>query len=247
MRRFWLISIAMLMAAPAAFAQGANDYHRWEIAGTFVYAKQEANSGEQFVTVGTDHFNFQPCTPDGKDTLGANLQKIYCLRRGFKGGAGTVTFNLKKYVGVIGDFTALYKNDTAVDDFGSHVDTNKFKERTWEVLGGVQIKNNSKTLRFKPSIHVLAGFARQTSKDVQTSTGPFNFMLTDNVTSFAMKIGAAADVRLSERVDLRVFEINYNPIFARGNRRVPGNADFDLTVAGKRADNITLGIGIVIH
>ena len=247
MRRFLLLLVVLLSAVPGAFAQGANDYHRWEVAGTFVYAKQEANSGEQFITEGTDNFSFQPCTPEGKDNLGANLQKVFCLRRGFKGGSGTVTFNLKKYVGLIGDFTALYKNDTTVDDFDSHVDTNKFKDRTWEVLGGVQIKNNSKTLRFKPSIHVLAGFARQTSKDVQTSTGPFNFTLSDNVTSFALKVGAGADLRISERVDLRLFEINYNPIFARGHRHVPGNADFDLTVAGKRADNLTLGVGIVIH
>ena len=246
MQRCWVLLIVLLLSASGALAQSANDYHRWEIAGTFVYAKQEANSGEQFVTAGTDHFSFQPCTPDGKDILGANLQKVFCLRRGYKGGSGTVAFNLKKYVGVVGDFTGLFKTETTVDDFG-HIDTNKIKNRTWEVLGGVQIKNNSKTQRFKPSFHVLAGFARQTSKDVQTSTGPFDFTLTDNVTSFAMKIGAAADLRMGKRVDLRVFEINYNPIFANGRRHVPGNADFDLTVAGKRADNITLGAGLVFH
>ena len=62
-----------------------------------------------------------------------------------------------------------------------------------------------------------------------------------------MKIGAAADVRIGKRIDLRLFEINYNPIFASGTRHVQGNADFDLSLAGKRADNITLGVGIVIH
>lgn len=247
MRRLWIFLIVLLMGASSALAQSAGDYHRWEVAGSFVYAKQEANSGEQFTTEGSDQFNFHPCTPDGKDILGANLQRVFCLRRGFKGGSGSVTFNLKKYFGLVGEFTGLYKNDTTVDDFGAHVDTNKLYDRTWEGLGGVQIKDNSKTRRFKPSLHVLAGFARQTSKDVQTSTGPFNFTLNDKVTSFAMKIGAAADVRMTPRIDLRVFEINYNPIFASGKRHVPGNADFDLTVAGKRADNITLGVGIVIH
>jgi hypothetical protein len=247
MNRFWLLLIFLLAGSSATLAQSATEYHRWEVAGTFIYAKQEANSGEQFVTEGTDHFNLLPCTPDGKDALGAELQKTFCLRRGYKGGNGTVAFNVKKYVGLVGDFTALFKTEHTVDDFGEHIDTNKITNRTWEVLGGIQIKNNSKTQRFKPSVHVLAGFARQTSKDVQTSTGPFNFTLTDNVTSFAMKIGAAADVRISERVDLRVFEINYNPIFAHGTRHVPGNADFDLSVAGKRADNITLGVGLVFH
>ena len=246
MQRTCLILALMLTCSSAILAQKTNDYNRFEIAGTFVYAKQEANSGEQFVTAGTDHFNFLPCTPDGKDILGANLQKVFCLRRGYKGFNGTAAFNFRKHVGLLADFTGLFKTETTVDDFG-HIDTNKIRNRTWEVLGGVQVKNNSKTQRFKPSFHALAGFARQTSKDVQTSTGPFNFTLTDNVTSFAMKIGAAADLRLSERVDLRVFEVNYNPIFAKGTRHVPGNADFDLSVAGKRADNITLGVGIVIH
>ena len=247
MRQFWLAVTILLVSSSAAFAQGARDYHRFDVAGTFVYAKQEANSGEQFVTAGTDHFNFEPCTPLGVDVLGKNLQKVFCLRRGYKGFSGTAAFNFRKHVGLVADFTGLFKTETTVDDFGEHVDTNKIRNRTWEALGGLQIKNNSKTRRFKPSFHVLAGFARQTSKEVQTSTGPFNFTLNDNVTSFAMKIGAAADLRISERVDLRLFEINYNPIFAKGTRHVPGNADFDLSVAGKRADNITLGVGIVIH
>ena len=247
MQRFWLILVVVLAGSPAVLAQSASDYHRFDVAGTFVYAKQEANSGEQFVTEGPDTFNLLPCSPDGRDALGANLQKIFCLRRGFKGFNGSAALNFRKHVGLMADFTGLFKTDTTVDDFGAHVDTNKIKDRTWELLGGLQIKNNSKTARFKPSFHVLAGFARQTSKDVQTSTGPFNFTLTDHVTSFAMKIGAAADLRISKRVDLRLFEINYNPIFAKGTRRVPGNADFDLSLAGKRADNITLGVGIVLH
>jgi opacity protein-like surface antigen len=243
-RRFWFLVILILVSAPAAFAQ--RDYHRWEVAGTFVYAKQEPNSGEQTSVEGTDSFSFQPCTPDGADVLGHDLQGIFCLRRGFKGFNGSATYNFKKYVGVQGDITWLEKNDITVDDFGEHVDTNRFKDHTFEVMGGVQIKNNDTAKRFKPFFHVLAGFARQTSRDVQTSTGPFNFTLNDSVTSFAMKIGGGADLRLGKRIDLRLIEINYNPIFA-GGRHVPGNADFDLTLAGKRADNLTIGVGIVIH
>lgn len=244
MKKLWFVLILLAAGAPATLAQ--NDYHRWEVAGSFVYAKQEPNSGEQTVVAGPDAFSFQPCTPDGADILGHDLQRIFCLRRGFKGFDASVVYNFKKHFGVVGDVTYLYKNDITVDDFGAHVDTNRLRDRTWEVLGGLQIKNNDKERRFKPFFHVLAGLARQSSHDVQTSTGPFNFTLDDRVTSFAMKIGAGADIRMGKRIDLRVFEINYNPIFAR-DRHVPGNADFDLTVAGKRADNLTLGVGIVIH
>ncbi len=243
-KKFWFGLILILGAATAASAQ--SDYHRWDLAGTFVYAKQEANSGAQTVVEGKISFTFQPCTPDGADILGHDLQHVFCLRRGFKGFAASVTRNFTKFIGATGEVSWLYKNDITVDDFGAHVDTNRIKDRTWQALGGLQIKNNDKARRFKPFAHFLAGFAHQTSHDVQTSTGPFNFHLDDSITSFAMKIGGGADIRLGKRIDLRVFEINYNPIFARG-RHVPGNADFDLTVAGKRADNITLGVGIVIH
>jgi opacity protein-like surface antigen len=246
MRHVWFASLVLLAICTATVAQGTQDYHRFEVAGTFVYAKQEPNSGEQFITAGPEHFSFLPCTRDGLDALGQNLQGIFCLRRGFKGFDASATYNFKKKLGLKGDFTWLYKNDITVDDFGEHIDTSRLKDRTWEVLGGLQIKNNDKATRFRPFFHVLAGIAHQTSLDVQTSTGPFNFILDDKVTSFAMKIGAGADLRISERVDLRLFELNYNPIFAR-DRHVPGNADFDLTVAGKRADNITIGVGIVIH
>ena len=248
MRKFWLILMILSFGVSCAFAQSAKDYNRFEVGGTFVYAKEEANSGEQFVTAGGATFNILPCTPDGKNALGGNFQKVFCLRQGFKGFSGTAVFNFRKYVGVMADFTGLLKTIKAVDDFGTEIDTNTVKKRTWEGLGGLQIKNNSTTRRFKPSFHVLAGFAHQTSRDVQTSIGGANFTLTDNVTSFAMKIGAAADVRMGRRIDLRVFEINYNPIFAKGTRHVPGtDTDFSLSVAGKRADNITLGVGVVFH
>jgi len=242
--KLWLGLILVLVSAPVTWAQ--SDYQRWDFAGTFVYAKQEANSGAQTAVEPPDTFTFEPCTPDGADILGHDLQHVFCLRRGFKGFDASVTRNFTKYVGVTGEVSWLYKNDITIDDFGAHVDTNRLRDRTWQLLGGLQIKNNDKERRFKPFLHVLAGFARQTSKDVQTSTGPFNFTLNDAVTSFAMKIGGGADIRMGKRIDLRVFEFNYNPIFAR-SRHVPGNADFDLSVAGKRADNLTLGVGIVIH
>jgi Outer membrane protein beta-barrel domain len=246
MRSFWFVLVVFLVFSPAVLGQGTNDYHRLDIAAGYVYAKQEPNSGEQFVTEGSDHFNFVPCTPEGADILGQNLQRVFCQRRGFNGFDASVTYNFKKHLGITGDVMGLYKPDTTVDDFGEHVDTNKLKDRTWEFLGGLQFKNNDTTTRFKPFVHVLAGLARQTSHDVQTSTGPFNYHLDDSVTSFAMKIGAGADLRVGKRIDLRLFEFNYNPIFA-GDRHVPGNADFDLSVAGKRADNITFGVGIVFH
>ena len=38
-------------------------------------------------------------------------------------------------------------------------------------------------------------------------------------TDFALAIGGGLDVRVSERVDLRVFQVDYNPIFPKQWKR----------------------------
>ena len=75
---------------------------------------------------------------------------------------------------------------------------------------------------------------------------PFNFELRDSVTSPALKIGGGIDLPLSPRLDVRILEADYTPVFARG-RHVPGNADFDQSVKGRRANNVTFGFGLVLH
>jgi hypothetical protein len=110
---------------------------------------------------------------------------------------------------------------------------------------GIELADNA-AMRWRPFAHVMAGLARQTSHDVQTSTGPFDFELRDNVTSFAMKIGGGIDLPVNSRLDVRVIEIDYTPVFAR-SRHVPGNADFDQSVKGRTAQNVTFGFGLVLH
>lgn len=54
-------------------------------------------------------------------------------------------------------------------------------------------------------------------------------------------------MRVSRRIDLRVFEFNYNPIFA-GERPLAGaGITVPITVNGRTAHNLTFGVGIVIH
>ena len=92
----------------------------------------------------------------------------------------------------------------------------------------------------------MAGVARQTQEDVQTSTGDFAFALHDRPTSLTLKAGGGIDVRLSPRFDLRVIEIDYEPIFAK-DRHTPVQGFFDQRVKGKTAQNITFSAGIVWH
>jgi hypothetical protein len=62
-----------------------------------------------------------------------------------------------------------------------------------------------------------------------------------------MKLGAGIDVRAGKRFDVRVIEIDYNPVFA-GNRNPASIAGpFTVNFNGKTAHNFTVGIGLVIH
>jgi len=52
-----------------------------------------------------------------------------------------------------------------------------------------------------------------------------------------LAIGGGLDVRVSERVDLRVFQVDYNPIFlSSGNELGFGNSG---------ADNVRFSFGVV--
>lgn len=249
MRKILLSMLFISACAANAAAQGKDEYHQVEFYGGFSHARVEPNSGTQTVTEGGT-FTVEPCTPDGAAALGSNLQRFYCTRRGFNGLDASIAFNLSRYFGIKGDITGHFKTDTFVDHFtdsGGHTDTNRITDRAWQFLAGVQLKDNrAEGKKFKPFAHALVGAARQTSHDVQTSVGGANFTLDDRAWSFAMKLGGGLDVRLSPRVDLRVIEFDYNPVFARA-RAVPGNADFTLRVAGRTAHNFTFGVGLAFH
>jgi opacity protein-like surface antigen len=250
MRKILLTMLFISACAACAAAQGASDYHKVEFYGGYSHASVQPNSGTETVTEGGQSFTFEPCTPDGTAILGSDFQRNICDRRGFNGFDASVTFNFSRHLGVVGNVTGHFKTETFVDHFtdsGGHTDTNRVADHVWQFLGGVQVKDNrAGGRRFKPFAHALVGVAHQTSHDVQTSTGGANFTLDDNPTSFAMKLGGGLDVRLTPRVDLRVIEFDYNPIFAR-DRDVAGNADFTLHVAGRRSNTYTFGVGLAFH
>jgi hypothetical protein len=215
------LMILIPFLASAALAQS---YPKVTYYGGLAHALQRPNSGTYLISAGGEEFAFEPCGAEGADIL-------------------------SRYLGVRTDLSAMWGKTRAVDTFGAgadaHTDTNVFHDRTLLLVTGIELADNAST-RWRPFAHVMAGVTRQTSHDVQTSTGPFNFELRDNVTSFAMKIGGGIDLPLTPRLDVRVIEIDYTPVFARG-RHVPGNADFDQSVKGRTAQNVTFGFGLVLH
>ena len=257
MKRRGLILAALALSAavcsPPAFAQGSDDFNRVEVSAGYSYARVEAGVEAETLTFPDGgSLTFRPCAPEGADFLGADFQRFFCTRRGFNGFDASVTYNVTKYFGIKGNVSGHFKSDRFVDTFEigpgvSRTDTNTTTERIYNFLAGVQIKDNSKETRFKPYVHALFGVARQTATDIQTSTGPDEFTLRDKETSFAMKLGGGIDVRVSRNVDLRLFEFNYNPIFAGDRVTAGGPLPDPITVTGRTAHNFTFGVGVVFH
>jgi opacity protein-like surface antigen len=211
-------------------------------------ALQKSNSGTLLGSEDGQDFTIEPCSADGRDALGPHLDRIFCNRRDFHGFNFGAAYSLSPTLGIRTDVSAYFRKDRAVDSFGSgadaHTDTNVFHDRTYVLVTGLEVKHDYN--RWRPFGHVLAGVARQTSVDTQTSTGPFDFTIHDRTTSLALKIGAGIDIQVSPRLDLRLIEADYEPIFAK-DRTTPVQGFFTQRVKGKTAQNITLGIGLVWH
>lgn len=248
-RRFLLMIPALLIVcAPAAFAQGSDDYNRAEVALGYSHMRGESTNGTvSGVPVGPVPVN--PCTPQGGQLFGTNFQRFFCARRGFNGFDTSAVYNFNRYVGLKGNVSGHYNSETFVDG-ATKVDT---RSRTYNFLAGVQVKDNRKEGRaLRPFAHALFGAARvsfNTRQTNQFAPPPFNdFTTDDSQTDFAMKLGGGLDVQLGRRVDLRLVEINYNPVFG-GERKLIGGPlpQTPITAQGRTAHNFTIGIGVVFH
>lgn len=251
--RLWLIAILIATCTPVAFAQGADDYNKLEVYGGYSQGRFESNLNKASFTSGGGTQTFSDlCSTATGEELGPNSQKFFCQRRNFHGFDASVTYNLSKYIGITGDVTGHFKTQAFVDKFTPPGVTQTLanREHLYNFLGGVQVKNNSKTARFKPFAHALAGVARYANSQQQTLDlfPQFNFTIEDRVSSLAMKLGGGVDIRAGKRIDIRVLEVDYNPVFARDRQPESIAGSFtNVSFTGKTAHNFTFGAGIVIH
>jgi len=252
MRKLWLLSLFILASASIATAQESTDYPKVEVYGGYSLGRFESNLSQASFTSssGTETFSNLCSTATG-DMIGPNFQKFFCTRRNFNGFDGSITYNVSRYVGIKGNFTGHFKSQTYVDKFTPPgvTQTISNNEHLYNVLGGIQIKNNSTSARIKPFAHALAGFARYTNRQQQTLDlfPQFNFTIEDRVTSFAMKVGGGLDIHAGKKIDIRLIEVDYNPVFS-GDRNPKSIAGpFTVNFKGKTAHNFTIGAGIVIH
>lgn len=152
---------------------------------------------------------------DGKQTL-----------NGFNVSA---TGYLTKRFGLTGDFSAHFKTDKQADPLGGNIETNI---SVYNILGGPQYKFRNSS-RVTPFVRALAGVAITRAK---LKVPSLNASDTSNSTDFALALGGGVDVSVNKRVDLRVVQVDYNPIFLRNGNEL----GFD-----KRANNVRFSFGVV--
>jgi len=143
----------------------------------------------------------------------------------------SVTGNITKYIGAKVDYSHHQKRV----DFDFDGEQYELKYTNDTIMGGIQVKNNAKDgPRLKPFGHFLAGIARQ-----KIALTTFDESIAQN--NFTFAVGGGLDVRVHKNVDIRVFQVDYNPTYIK-------DVEFDGTeFNGKLQNNFRFGFGIVFH
>lgn len=227
-----LVTLATLILVSTVTALAQDDYKRLEFFGGYSALRLDNLAGD------TGSPQVDEVLGEKQTLRGFNLAGVY---------------NFHKYVGAKFDYSLHLREDNFTRPLGSGtIDTT-----LQNILGGIQVKNNEEDgPTFKPFGHALFGVAVQ-KVDVDSPNLPAVFGISDfhtNETSFAMAFGGGLDIKLNNRFDVRIVQVDWN-IIKRGDQQtgiVLAPTPFQTVgtpffIPGTRQDNLRLGIGIVIH
>jgi hypothetical protein len=192
------------------------------ITGTLAFAQSDYKKGEFYV----GYSNNQVDTGANSNS-GNAVQNFFDDRLTFHGIEVSGVGNVSRYVGIKADFSAAFKKENFSTTFGTGAATNTVsgdvKNSLYNILGGVQFKDNASDAKVKPFAHILGGIghARYKVDSVTCSntavTNCSSLVSSDSETGLAGAFGGGLDVKLSDRVDLRLIQVDYNPVRLDGN------------------------------
>lgn len=142
---------------------------------------------------------------------------------------------LTKRFGLTGDFSAGFK--TRTEDFGIAQARSRFS--LYNFTGGPQVKFFG-VHRVTPFAHALFGVSRRNLNLAAIAGATSITAATDSTTNLTMNLGGGLDVRLSERLDFRLVQVDYNPVFLK-ERTIEG-----VNFPGRTANGLRISIGLVI-
>lgn len=214
-RIFTALSIAAVSVVAAA-AQAVDDH----------------KAGEVFI----GYSNGQVDT--GLDS-GTDVGDFFRDRANFNGFNASGVYNVSRYFGIKGDISGTYNNtrfsETFIDPGTGLPVTASFKTTNslYNVVGGIQVKDNSREGRIKPFAHAMAGLGHIRTKvsDLQCSIVLDCPVLEDSFSDNGLSgiIGGGVDFRLNNSIQIRAIQVDYNP----------------LRIGGETSHNLRIGAGIV--
>ncbi|MEK7722803.1 MAG: hypothetical protein AAB336_00485 [Acidobacteriota bacterium] len=148
--------------------------------------------------------NVAPITAGGGFT--GNEKKIH------HGVQTSVTINANRYIGLRGDFSVGYRDQKEAFTVGGPITTVTRRTTIYNVLGGVQLKDNESEATIQPFGHALIGLGvyRQTLRDCRNPIGTFcGTVVRDS--GLAGAVGGGFDVKVATRAGVR-FTGDYNPM-----------------------------------
>ncbi len=216
MKKYILAACLAAISSVSAFAQAVpvDDYKKGEV---FVgYSNGQIDSGAD---------------------SGDSVESFFDDRESFNGFNASGVYNVSRYFGVKGDISGTYKNQSINVPLSVGTTTGNVRfdvnRSVYNFLGGVQVKDNSNEGRVKPFAHALigAGHVRAKVKNVACSniTPCPTFSESNSETGFAGAFGGGLDFRLNNKISIRAFQVDYNPI----------------RINGDTSHNVRIGTGIV--
>ena len=130
-------------------------------------------------------------------------------RVGFHGVQAFVKGNVSRYVGLKGEYS-FHRKSFDISG-GTPATTFDVDGTIHQFVGGVEFKDNARETKVKPFAHVMAGVSHARA-DVENTLTSFE----QSDTGFAAVVGGGVDFRLSDRVDLRAVQFDYNPTRSGG-------------------------------
>ena len=196
--RYLLLLLAVLVCAPASFAQ-EKDYSNWEFYGGYAY--ERAPNGAKRLN------------PDAAITFGTAIAKVNFAseRVNYNGFSTEVVGNFNRHLGLVGNFTLTWNGHVGYFDTlgGGLFDA---RVRRWQYFVGPRFNLRNGT-RLIPFGEALVGVTRFDAKFRQAVVSTAK---TEN--AFSMALGGGLDIRASRHIDLRAGQVDYVPIFFKNQR-----------------------------
>jgi opacity protein-like surface antigen len=262
-----IIHAAIILLLASAFA-AAQDRHRFDLHAGSSYEHSGGFTGDQFVSA--------------IGSLGTATATGVRRSHNMNGFAGSAAWNFSRWLGAQFEMTwHRGSSQTGTLPGGAYRSSNNVtiliipdeggvvsRPSDLSFMGGLQIKDSSTAAKWKPFAHILAGRQQDRTTwpdlDQQRADIALAGSRTVSIDAPAFEVGGGVDVRVSKRIDLRIFQFDYvhvsertKILVAEGQQVNSGVTSFSggpivtslqsVSTNNGRGNMFRIGAGIVFH